>query len=249
MASTTASLTRRVLPRQSCSWLSVILCLILVRLPATIHTDSNTQKNKRGVEDIRRKKTNASRIFSLGANTLTFIIPAEIFPTSYRCLCHGISAAAGKLGSIVAVLVVYGINSGYASATRQGLVFLLFATFMALGAVYSWAYLPDVQRRTAVQDDDAGGGRRRKLRLETKNLEELGEGYMRARLEGQVIGLRNKWDDLKERVRERRGRRIMGSGGEEREEMTTVAPVIEDAPGRGRIMGPVEADGRGVSIA
>ncbi|KAL2199699.1 major facilitator superfamily domain-containing protein [Corynascus similis CBS 632.67] len=188
-------------------------------------------------------------MFNFGANTLTFIIPAEIFPTSYRCLCHGISAAAGKLGSIVAVLVVYGINSGYASATRQGLVFLLFATFMALGAVYSWAYLPDVQRRTAVQVDDAGGGRRRKLRLETKNLEELGEGYMRARLEGQVIGLRNKWDDLKGRVRERRGRRIMGSGGEEREEMTTVAPVIEDAPGRGRIMGPVEADGRGVSIA
>jgi PHS family inorganic phosphate transporter-like MFS transporter len=69
------------------------------------------------------------------------------------------------------VLVVYGINSGYSSTTRQGLIFLLFATFMALGAIYSWAYLPDVQRE--VYDDDG------KKRLETRNLEELGEGYMR----------------------------------------------------------------------
>ncbi|KAL2019244.1 hypothetical protein VTK56DRAFT_9971 [Thermocarpiscus australiensis] len=132
-------------------------------------------------------------MFNFGANTLTFIIPAEIFPTCYRSTCHGISAAAGKLGSIVAVLVVYGINSGYSSSTRQGLIFLLFATFMALGALYSWAYTPDVQRVTY-----DGSGRRR---LETKNLEELGEGYMRARQEGQLIGAREKWADLKLRVR------------------------------------------------
>lgn len=31
-------------------------------------------------------------------------IPAEIFPTRYRCTCHGIAAAAGKLGSWVAQL-------------------------------------------------------------------------------------------------------------------------------------------------
>ncbi len=91
----------------------------------------------------------------------------------------GISAAAGKLGSIVAVLIVYGINAGYKSITRQGLIFLLFATFMALGAVCSWAYLPDIQR---VVVDGQG-----KKRLETKSLEELGGGW---RANQQVRGLR-----------------------------------------------------------
>jgi PHS family inorganic phosphate transporter-like MFS transporter len=28
-------------------------------------------------------------------------IPAEVFPTKYRASCHGISAGAGKLGSIL----------------------------------------------------------------------------------------------------------------------------------------------------
>jgi hypothetical protein len=40
-------------------------------------------------------------LFNLGPNTLTFIIPAEIFPTRYQGTYHGISAAAGKLGSVV----------------------------------------------------------------------------------------------------------------------------------------------------
>jgi len=34
-----------------------------------------------------------------------FQIPAEVFPTRYRCTCHGIAAAAGKLGSILAQLL------------------------------------------------------------------------------------------------------------------------------------------------
>jgi PHS family inorganic phosphate transporter-like MFS transporter len=132
--------------------------------------------------------------FNFGANSLTFIIPAEIFPTCYRCTCHGISAAAGKLGSIVALLVVYGINSGYMSPTRQGLIFILFGSVLALGAVYSWAYLPNLQR--LVHDEDG-----RKV-LETKNLEELGEGREKARIEGEVITVRGKVRELRRRNRE-----------------------------------------------
>ncbi|KAK1840076.1 phosphate transporter [Colletotrichum chrysophilum] len=130
-------------------------------------------------------------MFNFGANTLTFIIPAEIFPTCYRCTCHGISAAAGKLGSIVALLVVYGINSSYTAANRQGLIFLLFGSFVAIGAVFSWAYLPDSQRWTIDED-----GRRV---LEQKTLEELGEGRERARQLGEVITVKDKWHDLKRR--------------------------------------------------
>jgi len=85
---------------------------------------------------------------------------------------------------------------GYSSTTRQGLIFLLFATFMALGAVYSWAYIPDIQR---VVVDEGTGSRH----LETRNLEELGEGRERARQEGQVVTVRDKWGEMKQR---RRGR-------------------------------------------
>ena len=39
---------------------------------------------------------------NFGPNTTTFIVPGEVFPTRYRSTCHGISAASGKLGAIVA---------------------------------------------------------------------------------------------------------------------------------------------------
>lgn len=136
--------------------------------------------------------------FNFGANTLTFVIPAEIFPTCYRCTCHGISAAAGKLGSIFAVLVIYGINSGYNSATRQGLIFILFGAVLAFGAVYSWAYLPNIQRRVHFD-----GG---KAFLETKNLEELGEGRVKARLEGEVITFKDKVHEIRRRRKEKADR-------------------------------------------
>lgn len=37
----------------------------------------------------------------LGPNSTTFVVPAEIFPARLRSTCHGISAAAGKLGAMV----------------------------------------------------------------------------------------------------------------------------------------------------
>ncbi|KAK9770713.1 putative Phosphate transporter [Seiridium cardinale] len=121
--------------------------------------------------------------FNFGANTLTFVIPAEIFPTCYRCTCHGISAAAGKLGSMLALAVVYGINSGYTSANRQGLIFILFGSILAFGAVYSWAYLPNVQRVVHIEDE--------KKVLVTKDLEDLGGGRGKARAEGEIITCRD----------------------------------------------------------
>ncbi|KAK5987635.1 Repressible high-affinity phosphate permease [Cladobotryum mycophilum] len=130
-------------------------------------------------------------LFNFGANTLTFIIPAEIFPTCYRSICHGISAAAGKLGSIIAVLIVYGINSAYHSPSRQGLIFILFGPIAAFGAIFSWAYLPDPQRSA----DDGQG----KKYLETKTLEELGEGRVRARQGGDVVTFGEKFADIRRR--------------------------------------------------
>ena len=149
--------------------------------------------------------------FNFGANTLTFIIPAEIFPTCYRCTCHGISAAAGKIGSLVAVLVVYGINTASRRSrdssvvrNRQGLIFILFGAILLFGALYAWAYLPDPQRRvpSSPSSGDPGAPRRRP-RLESKTLEELGEGRERARLEGEILTVRDKVREFRRRRRER----------------------------------------------
>ncbi|KAJ4778196.1 phosphate transporter 1 [Rhynchospora pubera] len=38
---------------------------------------------------------------NFGPNSTTFIVPAEIFPARLRSTCHGISAAAGKVGAII----------------------------------------------------------------------------------------------------------------------------------------------------
>lgn len=40
--------------------------------------------------------------FNFGPNTTTFVIPGEAFPTRCRSTAHGISAASGKLGAIIA---------------------------------------------------------------------------------------------------------------------------------------------------
>lgn len=77
------------------------------------------------------------------------------------------------------------------------MIFFILAPFMILGALYSWAYIPEVQRTVG----GAGGGRRR---LEPMNLEDLGEGRAKAQQEGQVITIGDKIDDLKKRHRNRR---------------------------------------------
>jgi MFS transporter, PHS family, inorganic phosphate transporter len=47
----------------------------------------------------------AQLFFNFGPNSTTFIISAECFPTRYRSTCHGLSAAAGKLGAVVIQLL------------------------------------------------------------------------------------------------------------------------------------------------
>ena len=67
----------------------------------------------------------------LGPNATTFLIPAEIFPTEVRTLCHGIAAASGKFGALLAsflfnrsdkVLDLF-LLSGYASFAACAITF------------------------------------------------------------------------------------------------------------------------------
>jgi MFS family permease len=66
----------------------------------------------------------------LGPNATTFLIPAEIFPTEMRTVCHGISAASGKLGALMAAVAFHHLSdidmflvSGYASLAACAISF------------------------------------------------------------------------------------------------------------------------------
>ena len=66
-----------------------------------------------------------------GPNCTTFLIPAEVFPTEMRSLCHGISASCGKLGALFAAIMFHLVDeqdlflySGYASFVACAVSFL-----------------------------------------------------------------------------------------------------------------------------
>ena len=80
-----------------------------------------------------------------GPNTLTFILPAELFPTRYRATCHGISACFGKLGSIVVVSFLPSLNLNDPHSLRLGYLLIAFAPLMGIGALVAWAWIPEVQ--------------------------------------------------------------------------------------------------------
>ncbi|KAL2429284.1 Repressible high-affinity phosphate permease [Exophiala dermatitidis] len=90
--------------------------------------------------------------FNFGPNSTTYILPAELFPTRYRATCHGISAASGKLGSIlVQVFSAYykfGSSSPGADQTkRYGTILVVFSACMFLGAAVTHFWVPEVQRK------------------------------------------------------------------------------------------------------
>ncbi|KAI8332470.1 phosphate:H+ symporter [Chlamydoabsidia padenii] len=80
--------------------------------------------------------------FNFGPNTTTFIVPGECFPTRYRSTAHGISAASGKLGSIVAQ-VGFGLLKDI-GGTNKWIDHLLqiFAFFMLTG-IFSSFFIPE----------------------------------------------------------------------------------------------------------
>ncbi|KAL3455767.1 major facilitator superfamily domain-containing protein [Aspergillus heterothallicus] len=90
--------------------------------------------------------------FNFGPNTTTYIIPAEIFPTRFRCTSHGLAAASGKLGSVIAqcflAYVDFGSGSNHQGADPTswlGYALLCLSAFMFLGLVVTYFFIPDVK--------------------------------------------------------------------------------------------------------
>ena len=97
----------------------------------------------------------AQFFFNFGPNATTFIVPGECFPTRYRSTSHGISAASGKVGAIIAQ-VVFGplrVRGAKKGATGRGAspwlnhVMEIFALFMFCG-IFTTLLIPETKRKT-----------------------------------------------------------------------------------------------------
>ena len=115
-------------------------------------------------------------LFELGPNFTTFMIPAQLFPTTHRALLHGLAAAMGKVGAVVAqslyeYVTFPGPGSGFDDRLSQesegasgrawlGFLILCMIPFMLAGAVVTYYFVPELR-------DGQTHARR--------NLEELGQ--------------------------------------------------------------------------
>jgi hypothetical protein len=91
---------------------------------------------------------------NLGPNTMTWILPAELFATRYRATLYGLAAAAGKLGAIT-IQLINGLSvSGRGQIPFAGMLLGL-SPAMLLGAFFSWVWVPEVQEARARDSEDA----------------------------------------------------------------------------------------------
>ncbi|KAI0132569.1 H+ symporter [Xylariales sp. AK1849] len=87
----------------------------------------------------------AQFFFNWGPNTTTFIVPGECYPTRYRSSGHGLSAAMGKIGAIIAQVISIPLLAKDSPANCQGStcspwlnrLMQIFALFMLCGTFVS----------------------------------------------------------------------------------------------------------------
>ncbi|THX26903.1 MFS transporter [Aureobasidium pullulans] len=93
--------------------------------------------------------------FNFGPNATTFIVPGECFPTRYRSTSHGLSAASGKVGAIIAQVVIgpLRVRGNVTTANPSpwlNHVLQIFALFMFLG-IFTSLLIPETKRKTLEQ--------------------------------------------------------------------------------------------------
>lgn len=97
----------------------------------------------------------AQVFFNFGPNATTFLVPGECFPTRYRATGHGISAAGGKIGAIVAQVMAHPLLTkgatpdcvGHACQPWVNRLMQVFALFMLCGTFTSFL-IPETKGRT-----------------------------------------------------------------------------------------------------
>ncbi|KAI1083545.1 phosphate permease [Whalleya microplaca] len=97
----------------------------------------------------------ANYTFNVGPNTTTFIVPGECFPTRYRSSGHGLSAAMGKVGAIIAQVISLPLLTkdrptpctGTACSPWLDRLMQIFALFMLCGT-FSSLLIPETKGYT-----------------------------------------------------------------------------------------------------
>lgn len=88
---------------------------------------------------------------NFGPNTTTFIVPGECYPTRYRSTAHGISAACGKIGAIIAQTALGTLINHNCPADKKNCwlphVMEIFALFMLCGLFLTY-FIPETKRKT-----------------------------------------------------------------------------------------------------
>lgn len=84
---------------------------------------------------------------NFGPNVTTFVIPGEVFPTRYRSTAHGISAASGKLGAVVAQVGFARMKNIGGTNQFIGHILEIFAFFMFTG-IFSTLLIPETKGKS-----------------------------------------------------------------------------------------------------
>ncbi|TNY24754.1 putative phosphate transporter [Rhodotorula diobovata] len=82
-----------------------------------------------------------------GPNSTTFVVPAEVFPTRYRSTAHGISAASGKFGAIIAQVMAFKLKDRGGKNAWVKHLLEVFALFMLSGIV-STLLIPETKGKS-----------------------------------------------------------------------------------------------------
>ncbi|KAI1444254.1 MFS general substrate transporter [Annulohypoxylon stygium] len=141
----------------------------------------------------------AQFVFNLGPNTMTFMLPAELFATKYRGTFYGLAAASGKLGAITILLITNLVVFKGDYSHKFAALLLGFCPAMLLGAFITWVWIPEVQYPRGHDDkpihgddvSEAGVGNesstfRQKLKIRNRPLADIAQNPD----EGQILGMR-----------------------------------------------------------
>jgi len=90
---------------------------------------------------------------NFGPNATTFIIPGEVFPTRYRSTAHGISAASGKLGAIVAQVGFSQLKDIGGKNAFVDKLLIIFAVFMFIGLLVTFL-IPETKGKSLEEIND-----------------------------------------------------------------------------------------------
>jgi hypothetical protein len=109
-----------------------LMCFILFIVPA-FHYEYYTSAEH--IKEFQVMYFLSSFFNQFGPNCVTFLVAAEVFPTPIRATAHGISAAAGKAGALLASVLYNYIDT----QTK----FYVVPWFGLAGVVLTLAFLPD----------------------------------------------------------------------------------------------------------